>query len=413
MLGGVCGAIARRIHKDPTIVRVGFVVAALVGFGVFVYVLAWLLVPLEGEDESIGARAIADPRGIAVAIALISIVGLALIVLSALGVSWIGSISSSLLVGVVGLVLVWRDSSPDEQERLRHVLQPVADLVSGSSTSRRGTVLRLLLAALLLAGGVAAVLAHHQTTVALRPIAGLLLVIAAIIIVLGPWWLRLARDLMGERQARARAEEREEMAVRVHDSVLQTLALIQRKSDDPVEVVRLARAQERELRGWLFEGRPVGSSSADDSLFSEAVRRIQHEVEAMHGAKVETVLVGDCELDDALRAMVAAGREATVNAAKWSGAAVISVFAEVDESRVSMFVRDTGAGFAVDEVPEDRRGLSDSIRGRMEKLGGQATIRSAPGSGTEVALVLPLKASSSSRRAPQSSPSGARGGRPS
>ena len=406
MLGGVCGALARRIHKDPTVVRVAFVVFALVGFGVTVYVLAWLFVPLEGEPDNIASRAIADPRGIAVAIALLTVVGLALVIVSAFGVSWVSSMSSSLLIAVAGLVLVWRDSSPREQEQVRHVLRPVADLLSVSSPSRRAIAFRLLLAAGLFVGGLVALLAHHQTGVSLRPLAGLLLVMAGVVVLFGPWWLRLARDLVGERQARARAEEREEMAIRLHDSVLQTLALIQRKSGDPVEVVRLARAQERELRAWLFEDKAIGSSDVDDLLFSEAVRRIQQEVEATHGAKVEIVVVGDCELDEALRGMIAAGREATVNAAKWSGAEVISLFAEVNGSGVSMFVRDTGVGFMVDGVPEDRKGLSDSIRGRMARLGGEARIRSAPGAGTEVALALP-RGSQPSRSA--QSPAGRRG----
>src|SRR5208283_5432648 len=99
----------------------------------------------------------------------------------------------------------------------------------------------------------ALLLRGHAGAELLRPLGGLILVVAAIMVLLGPWWLRIARDLVVERQARARAEERADMATRVHDSVLQTLALIQRNAADPHQVVQLARAQERELRAWLFD----------------------------------------------------------------------------------------------------------------------------------------------------------------
>ena len=160
------------------------------------------------------------------------------------------------------------------------------------------------------------------------------MVIAAIAVVLGPWWLRIARDLVLERQARVRAEERADMASRVHDSVLQTLALIQLRAQDPQQVVQLARAQERELRAWLFDGRAPGSLGSATTV-AAGVRLIQEDVEAQHGIAVEAVTVGDCELDEDLAAMLAAAREATVNAAKWSGADVVSVFAEVEPEEVS------------------------------------------------------------------------------
>ena len=113
------------------------------------------------------------------------------------------------------------------------------------------------------------------------------------------------------------------MAARVHDSVLQTLALIQRRADQPQQVIQLARAQERELRAWLFDGRAPGSLDGDGVTLAAGVRLIQQEVEAQHGIAVEAVTVGDCELDDDLSALLAAAREATVNAAKWSGADVV------------------------------------------------------------------------------------------
>jgi signal transduction histidine kinase len=220
-------------------------------------------------------------------------------------------------------------------------------------------------------------------------------VIGAIAVLCGPWWLRVMRDLGVERQARIRAEERAEMASRVHDSVLQTLALIQRRADSPQQVVQLARAQERELRSWLFDGRAPGSMDGIAATFAAAIRLIQQDVEAQYGVAIEAVTVGDCELhdDDDLGALLAAAREAAVNAAKWSGAPVISLFAEVEPGEVSVFVRDRGRGFDPDAVPADRKGLAESVRARMERRGGQASIRSVPGEGTEVSLTMPRTAS--------------------
>jgi signal transduction histidine kinase len=171
--------------------------------------------------------------------------------------------------------------------------------------------------------------------------------------------------------------------------VLQTLALIQRRADQPQQVVALARAQERELRSWLFDGRPPGTIDEAATTLAGGVRLIQQDVEAQQEVAVEVVLVGDCPLDDDLTALLAAAREATVNAAKWSGASVISIFAEVEPAEVSVFVRDRGKGFDPQTVPADRKGLAESVRARMTRRGGHATIRSAPGEGTEVSLTIP------------------------
>jgi signal transduction histidine kinase len=216
-------------------------------------------------------------------------------------------------------------------------------------------------------------------------------VIAAIVLSLGPWWLRIARDLVLERQARVRAEERADIAARVHDSVLQTLALIQRRADDPQKVIQLARLQERELRSWLFEGRAPNEVDSD-LTFAAGVRQIQQDVEATYGVPVEAVTVGDCDLDDNLNALLAAAREATVNAAKWSGASVISMFAEVEPADVSLVVRDRGQGFDPAAVPADRKGLAESIHGRMTRRGGTATVSTAQGEGTKVTLKMPRTA---------------------
>lgn len=178
------------------------------------------------------------------------------------------------------------------------------------------------------------------------------------------------------------------MVAHIHDSVLQTLTLIERAAASESDVIRLARAQERELRQWLFDPDSLNGSSSSAS-FAILMRRIEDDVEKEYGIKVELVVVGDCETDERTTALVAAAREATVNSAKWSDASVVSIYAEVETDLISVFVRDQGCGFDPDQVASDRQGIALSIRGRILQSGGTATIRSTPGSGTEVQLVLP------------------------
>jgi signal transduction histidine kinase len=209
-------------------------------------------------------------------------------------------------------------------------------------------------------------------------------VVTGLALVTGPWWLRMARDLSAERNARIREQERAEVAAHVHDSVLHTLTLIQRHVDDPREVARLARAQERDLRSWLY--RPVADP---DAMVASALAAAAAEVEDAHGVAVEVVVVGDCPVDDSQRAVLLAAREAMVNAAKYAGDAPISLYAEVEPAQVTVFVRDRGAGFVLADVPEDRLGLRQSVIGRMERHGGTAAVRSVAGEGTEIQLEMP------------------------
>ena len=174
------------------------------------------------------------------------------------------------------------------------------------------------------------------------------------------------------------------MAAHIHDSVLQTLALIQRRADDPRTVVNLARRQERELRGWLF-GTP---NSHDGDTLATALETMTDEVEDLHRVTVEVVTVGDCPLSEPLDAMLAAAREALVNAAKWSRTDTISIYVEVEPSEVSLFVRDRGCGFDPSLVNGDHHGIAESIIGRMARYGGKAAVRSEPGNGTEVELTM-------------------------
>src|SRR5215831_17365318 len=390
LVAGLAAGIAARTGIDVTIVRIAFVVAGLGGFGLAVYVVGWLLLPAEGADASIASKALNDRRGLALAAGLASLLVIMLLIVSALGATWLNSVAWALVVSTAGITLIWRNAPADEQAILRQLADPVLGLAG--TGGRRRPLLRIMAAVLLLIIGVAALLPGHTAHALLRPLAGLLLVIIAIVIMMGPWWLRIARDLVLERQARARAEERADMAAHLHDSVLQTLALIQRRAGQPQQVIQLARAQERELRSWLFDGLPPGSADGQGTTLAGGVRLIQQEVEAQHGITVETVTVGDCELDDDLNALLAAAREATVNAAKWSGAGTVALFAEVEPAEVVVFVRDRGRGFDPQAVPADRKGLAESIHARIARHGGSATVRSVPGEGTEVSLMMPRDA---------------------
>ena len=396
LLGGVAAGLAARTGVDVTVVRLVFVLTALLSVGAAAYVLAWLFIPMAGEDGTIAGRAMTDRRGIALAAAVGSLLILVLVVASIVGASWISNLSWPLVLSAAGLVLIWRNAPADEQETMRRLTEPLG--AAGTRLGMAGprkksrTIARAALTGVLLIGGLALLLNGHDGTELLRPVGGLILVVAAIMVLLGPWWLRIARDLVVERQARARAEERADMASRVHDSVLQTLALIQRNANQPQEVIKLARGQERELRSWLFDGRAPGSVRGAAVTVASGVRLIQQEVEAAYGVAVEAITVGDCDLDDNLDAVLAAAREATVNAAKWSGAQVVSLFAEVEPAEVSLFVRDRGCGFDPAAVPGDRKGLAESVRARVTRRGGSATVRSVPGEGTEVSLHMPRRA---------------------
>ena len=405
LAGGVAAGLSARTGIRANVIRIAFVLTSLPGgFGAAVYVLAWLLIPAEGEQSNIASRALADRRGIALTAAVASALALLLLIASLLNVAWVGSLSWPPVIALAGLVLVWRNASPEEVALLRQLGEP---LVARRGHGGRSMIkLRAAIAVVLLVTGTGFLVSAHVNSMLFRPLTGVTLLIAAILVLLGPWWLRIARDLLAERQARIRAEERAEMASRVHDSVLQTLALIQRRASDPQQVVSLARAQERELRSWLFDGRPPGSLDGLATTVADGIRVIQQEVEAQHSIVVEAISVGDCDLDSDLNALLAAAREATVNAAKWSGASSVSLFAEVEPDAVSVFVRDRGRGFDPDAVPADRKGLAESVRARMARRGGSATIRSTPGQGTEVVLTMPRNVvpGSASQREPSPAP---------
>ena len=285
--------------------------------------------------------------------------------------------AANFLIGA-GVALVWRQADNARRARWAELgrsrrLLPVARGAAGVILVGAG-----MTGFLLLQGSAKYLGAVLQASLA---------VVAGIALLAGPYILRMTQDLSQERMMRIRAQERAEVAAHVHDSVLHTLTLIQRSADDPREVARLARAQERELRNWLY--RPEGNGREDEpATLAEAVRRAAAEVEDAHGVPVEVVCVGDCPLDARLGAMMQAAREAMVNAAKYGGTAGVQVYAEAEETRVFVSVRDRGPGFDPEQVPADRMGVRESIIGRMQRNGGRAVLRAAPGGGTEVELEM-------------------------
>jgi signal transduction histidine kinase len=361
-------------------VRLVFLALTVVGgLGIVLYAAYWIWLPVlpePGAPEQRG-RDLAGVLGLG-ALGL----GFAL-ALSAVGVDLTGTWITPLLLVAVGLAVLWRQSDESRREMLRADLQASARATTLTALRRSGP--RILLGvALVLLGVFGAVLSQGDVWASLRGLAAALLAVVGVTLVLLPFVVGWARDLATERRARIRSEERAEVAAQVHDSVLQTLTLIQRAAQDPDEVLRLARTEERALRRWLYA--PVGDPS--ETLVA-AIESVAAEVESIAACTVEVVAVGDAPRDDRVDSLVAAAREAVLNAAKHAGGTV-SVYVECGPDAAEVFVRDRGRGFDPETVPEDRLGLRESVVGRMDRSGGTARIRSVPGEGTEIALRLPL-----------------------
>jgi signal transduction histidine kinase len=392
-LGGVCAGIARRYGIDPALVRLAFVIAtAAGGAGIALYLLGWLVIP---AGEAPGRRRLPTGRG-AVEVAF----GTGLLLLSilltfrALGIWFSDAIVWPLVLIASGAALIWRGSAAVRPEPAPQVgvpgasaNRPVEAATPPIAVKPRRTAAAVSRTGVGIALVIAAGFAFLQATGALDAARDVGLALVATIVVLGvifaPWVLRLLRSLTEERSERIRSQERAEVAAHLHDSVLQTLALVQR-SDDPQQVAALARRQERELRAWLA-GRPAPGQTA---RLAPALEAAAADVEDNHGVPVEVVVVGDRELDPAVEAVVAAAREAMTNAAKFGGGSTVDVYAECAPGVLRVFVRDRGPGFDPAAVPADRRGVRESIVGRMERHGGRARISGAPAGGTEVELVL-------------------------
>ncbi len=340
VVAGVCGGIAAALNVDANLVRFVFALLAIAGgAGILLYLALWAY--SDGERPVLAA-------------VLVALAATALLVALGLPPSVFGG--AGLIVA--GVVLLAR---------------------RGGAVLRPGGTLALP-GVLLVAAGAVVMLRHVGATGSfIAPGA----IIGALLLVLVPWTWQLA----SERAERIRLAERAEVAARVHDSVLQTLALVQRHADDPGRVAALARRQERDLRRWLYGG--AGGAAGFADALAEAVA----DVEEAHGIRIELATAGDAPLDERVEQLVLAAREAMTNAAKHSGAVEADVFAEAGPERIEIFVRDRGAGFDRAAVPADRRGIADSIEARMARAGGSARIESMPGHGTEVELTLPGSAS--------------------
>ncbi|MDQ1741632.1 MAG: hypothetical protein QOE53_3284 [Pseudonocardiales bacterium] len=380
VLGGVCSGLGQRLGIDPIVLRVVFIAAtAAGGLGVLFYALAWVAMPAEGESRAAALRIPRVPGGrdswsVAGGMGLLV---LALLLLFRQWGLWVGDgLVWPVVLAAAGGALIWRQSAHSAGPA------PVAEAPARAGGSALGR------AALGVALVVGAGLLFLYFNDALRPARDALLPVGVVLVagalILAPWWIRLVRGLADERAERIRSQERAELAAHLHDSVLQTLALMQRRAENPRAVAGPARRQERELRAWLNGGRPLG----ERGTLAAALELAAAEVEDDHGVAVDVVTVGDCPLDAGAEAIVAAAREAVVNAAKFAGPEPVSVYAEVGDDRVEVFVRDRGPGFDPETIPADRRGVRESIVGRMRRHGGDAIVHSGAGAGTEVELRL-------------------------
>jgi signal transduction histidine kinase/phage shock protein PspC (stress-responsive transcriptional regulator) len=387
VVGGVCAGIARELGVDPLVVRVAFVAAALAGgIGLAVYAFAWVLTPAAGE--AVPARRTRTGRG-----ALEVGLGTGLLLLSVLlafraaGIWFSDAVVWPLVLVASGGALIWRQSqdAPAQGATRAPVTREQPERTTADAATQRAAMVSRtgLGVALVVAAGVAFLQATGALSAARDALLAALVAVVVLAVIFAPWVMRLVRSLGAERAERIRSQERAEVAAHLHDSVLQTLALVQKRAEEPREVAALARRQERELRAWL-SGRPAPG----EGRLVAALEAVADDVERAHGVPVEIVGVGDRELDERAEAVVAAAREAIVNAAKFGGSSPVAVYAEITDGRVHVFVRDRGPGFEPAAVPPDRRGVRESIVGRMERHGGRAAIRSAPGQGTEVELVL-------------------------
>ena len=378
-IAGVAGGIAHHLGVQANVVRLALVLLSFAaGFGIVVYVLTWVLAPLEVETDGSAApaRRIELPTpGRAVGIGLVIVGVLALLWLA--GLWFEGNLAFPVVLAAIGFAVLW---ARGDGGRGRWSLETLGTPLSFT---------RFAIGAVLILAGMAVFLGARVSIEGVgNVLLAMLVALGGAVLLAGPFVWGMGRQLVEERSSRVRSEERAELAAHLHDSVLQTLALIQR-SKTQREMASLARTQERELRAWLYGRAPeLAGARLRDAIDSLAGR-----IERQHQVSVEAVVVGDAEMDERLRGLVNACAEAVANAAVHSGSTAISLYVEVEKDAVTAFVRDQGAGFDPAVVPDDRRGIADSIVGRMERHGGSATVRSRPGEGSEVVLRLPRRAS--------------------
>jgi signal transduction histidine kinase len=368
-VGGVAAGIAEHIGLSVWLVRAMFVaLAAAGGLGVALYGAYWIVLPTASDAPQRGVRAWVEYLLAAVA-AVVAVGGVAYTMP-------LGGVFVPTLLACLGGALIWRQATEPDRDRWRHLSR---SSLSAAGTGRVGRI-RLVAGAALVVAGAVIVLARANFSAVRDSLLAVTVTVIGMALLTGPWWLRMMSQLGAERSERIRSQERADIAAHLHDSVLQTLALIQRNAAAPREVTRLARGQERELRKLLYSSRTASGQLADE------LRAAAAEVEDAYAISVEVVIVGDAALDDRLAAAAAAAREALVNSAKHAGVTEVSLYAEVETETVSIFVKDRGVGFNLDEVAADRQGVRGSIIARIERHGGEVKLRSRPGSGTEVEI---------------------------
>jgi phage shock protein PspC (stress-responsive transcriptional regulator)/anti-sigma regulatory factor (Ser/Thr protein kinase) len=378
VIAGVAGGLSERLGVDPILTRIAFVLLTIAGgIGVVVYVVLALVTDDASPDLRAPVREPTRRRTFGFALVIAG----AMLLLREVGF-WFGDrVVWPVTLAAIGSAVIWARGDDDRGRWLSNGGGNPIEALFGD----RSSIPRVLVGGLMVATGMGYALATSDT---LATAGSALLAIgvttAGLVLILGPWILRLYRALTEERRERIRSAERAEMAAHLHDSVLHTLALIQR-ADAPMEVVTLARRQERELRSWLYEE----PAPPQQERLKSAVEALASRVEELHAIAVDVVVVGDEPLDERSRAVVLACQEAAVNAARHSGVTTVSVYVEAEPDGITAYVRDEGKGFDPDAVPPDRRGIRDSIRGRIERQGGTVTITSEPGGGTEVAIQLP------------------------
>jgi len=401
ILGGVAAGLAEHLGLPVLWVRVGFMVLAVMGgFGVAFYAGLWMVLPAQRHfDDQAPGLAAAQRQGRRPSrirrlgdfgpLVAAGAIGIGVAAFLALATGQ-GALFWPVVLAVAGIAVLWRQADEAQRERWLDSSGRISVVRAVVGLGGLASYLRLLLGAALLVAAITVFsLASGDWGAARNVGLATILCFIGLGFIVGPWLFRLSSDLSEERTERIRSQERADVAAHLHDSVLQTLALIQKSAQDPATVARLARAQERDLRSWLFD-----STGGDPTTFAAALRTIGGEVDDAYGVPVDVVCVGDPSVSEQLRPIVLATREAVVNAARHSGAAKVDVYAEATPTRVEVFVRDRGAGFDPETIPQDRHGLRDSIVDRMQRHGGTAEIKSRPGVGTEVRLTQPVGASS-------------------
>ena len=393
-VAGVATGIAHHLGWPVMVVRGAFVALGVFQFiGVFIYGLLWVVMPPQKASAEAPGLESATRRGLrkreggatwtrdAGAVTALAVFGV--------GVAWFTQsfgfgISSKLFwpfaFAATGIALVWRqaDEAPQQVDPdTERWLVPFVTRGRWMAITRSVIGLGLVGAAVGLVAASSIGLAQLPTALAMA-----VLMVLGVVIVAAPWLYQMRRSLGDARDEKIVADARADMAAHLHDSVLQSLALIQRQAEDPKAVASIARRQERELRSWLYD------EITNDTTFKAALSTAGTEVEDERGVEIEVVCVGDAPLTPDLEAVVRAAREAMLNAAKHSGSPTVDVYAEIEDGLVEVFIRDRGQGFEMDAIGDDRMGVRRSIIERMERHGGTARVRSEPGEGTEVTLEM-------------------------